>query len=68
MTINYKETGGKESFFAYPKLQYRVSQWGKHDCSANNNKNGGYNDCSAIHKKNVYYCENPGLTSLIDKL
>ena len=38
MNINYKENGGKKSFFANPKHQYRVSQYEEHDCSANNKK------------------------------
>ena len=48
ITINYKENGGKKSFLANPKHQYRVSQFGEHDCSANNNKNGDYNECPSL--------------------
>ena len=43
MTINYKKNGGKKAFLTNPMHQYRVSQCGEHDCSANNNKNGDYN-------------------------
>ena len=32
----------KKAFLANPKHQYRVSQHGEHDCSANNKKNGDY--------------------------
>ena len=39
MTINYKENGEKKSFLANLKHQYRVSQCGEYNCSANNNKN-----------------------------
>ena len=42
MNINYKENGGKKSFFCKPKHQYHVSQYAKHDCSAHNKKNGDY--------------------------
>ena len=32
----------RKAFLANPKCQYRVSQSGEHDCSANNKKNGDY--------------------------
>ena len=32
----------KKAFFANPKHQYRVSQFEKHDYSANNKKGGDY--------------------------
>ena len=32
----------KKAFLANPKHQYRVSQYGEHDCSAHNKKNGNY--------------------------
>ena len=32
----------RKAFFANPKLQYCVSQRGKHDCSADNEKNRDY--------------------------
>ena len=31
-----------KAFLASPKHQGRVSQYGEHDCSANNKKNGDY--------------------------
>ena len=44
ININYKENSGKKSFFlTNPKHQYRVSQSGENDCSANNKKNRDYN-------------------------
>ena len=55
MTINYKESGGKKSFLANPKHQYRASQCGEHAIRANNNKNGGCN-------------EHPSLSHLTDEL
>ena len=36
-----KMVGGK-AFVANPKHQYPVSQYGEHDCSANNKMNGEY--------------------------
>ena len=39
VNINYKE---KKSFFANPMNQYRVSQCGEHDRSANDETNGDY--------------------------
>ena len=42
MNFDYKENGGKKAFLANPKYQYRVSQCGEHDCSANKKKNGDY--------------------------
>ena len=36
------------AFLANPKLQHRVSQWGEHDCSANNNKSEGYNEYPSL--------------------
>ena len=33
----------KSAFLANPKDQYHVSQYGEHDCYANNKKNGDYN-------------------------
>ena len=42
MIFDYEENGGKKALLAIPKHQYRVSQYGKHDCNANNKKNG---DC-----------------------
>ena len=43
MNIIYKENGGKKSFLANQKLQYRASQCKERDCSANNKNNGDYN-------------------------
>ena len=45
----------KKAFLAKSKNQFHVSQCGKHDCSAQSQKNG---DCY----------ENPSLTQLMDKL
>ena len=42
MNFNYKENGGNKSFLAKLKHQDRVSQYGEHDCSAQNKKNGDY--------------------------
>ena len=42
INFDYKENGGKRAFLLNPKHQYHVSQWGEHDCHANNKKNG---DC-----------------------
>ena len=42
MTFDYKENGRKKAFLANPMHQYRVSQYGEHDCRANNKMNGDY--------------------------
>ena len=42
MNFDYKVNGEKEAFNANPKHQYCASQWGEHDCSANNKKNRDY--------------------------
>ena len=42
VNINYKENCGKKAFLAIPKHQYHLSQWGEHDYSANNKRNGDY--------------------------
>ena len=39
INFDYKENNGKNSIFANPKQQYRVSQYEEHDCSANNKRN-----------------------------
>ena len=44
----------KKALLANPKHQHRVSQWGKHDCSANK-------------KKNRDYYEYPSVTHLTDE-
>ena len=41
MNFDFKENGGRKALLANPKHQYRVSQCEKHDCNANNKKNGG---------------------------
>ena len=33
---------GNKAFITNRKLQYRISQYGEHDCSSNNKKNGDY--------------------------
>ena len=48
MTASYKENGGKIAILANPKHQYRVSQYGEHDCSAHNVKNGDYYDYQSL--------------------
>ena len=42
MNFYFKENGGKKALLANPKLQYRVSQYGKHHCHTNNKKNRDY--------------------------
>ena len=42
INFDYMENGGKYAFLANPKHQNRVSECGKHDCSANNKKNRDY--------------------------
>ena len=42
MNFNYTESGVKKAFFANPKHQDRVSQYGEHNCSANNKNNEDY--------------------------
>ena len=37
-----------KAFVANPKHQYRASQWGEHDCSAHNEKNGDYNEYPSL--------------------
>ena len=34
----------RKAFFAKPKNQYRVSQYGEHDCSANDRINRDYEE------------------------
>ena len=45
----------RKGFSANPKRQYRVSQCGEQDCSADNKRNGDY-------------YENPSLTHFTDEL
>ena len=45
----------QKAFLANPKHQYRISQCGEHNCSANN-------------KKNRDYYKYPSLSHLIDEL
>ena len=45
----------RKAFLAIPKHQYRVSQCGEHDCTANNKMNGDYN-------------KHPSLSNFMDKL
>ena len=47
--------GEGNAFFANPKPQYHVSQWGEHDCGAN-------------YKKNGFYYEYPSLSHFKDEL
>ena len=42
MNFDYDENGGRKAVLVNPMHQYRVSRYGKHDCSAKNKKNG---DC-----------------------
>ena len=39
MNFDHEENGGKKAFFANPMHQYSASQYGEHDCPANNKKN-----------------------------
>ena len=39
MNIDYTKNAGKKALLANPKHQYRVSQYGEHDCHAKNKKN-----------------------------
>ena len=39
----------RKAFLANPKHQYRVSQYGGHDCSAHTEKNGDYNECPSLY-------------------
>ena len=45
----------RKAFLAIPKHQYRVYQWGEHDCSAYN-------------KKNIDCYKYPSSTNFIDEL
>ena len=38
----------RKAFLANPRRQYRVSQRGEHDCSANNEKNRDYNEYPSL--------------------
>ena len=38
----------RKAFLENPKYQYRLYQCGKHDCSANNKKNGDYNEYPSL--------------------
>ena len=42
MNFDYKEMAKSKVSLANPKHQYRVTQCGEHDCSANIKKNEGY--------------------------
>ena len=55
MNFDYKENGGNKAFPTDLKHQYRISQYGEHDCCANNKKNG-------------YYYKYPNLFHFTDKL
>ena len=39
MNFDYKENDGNKAFLTNPMHQHLGSQWGQHDCSANNKKN-----------------------------
>ena len=55
INFDYKENGRKKAFLANMKHQYHVSQYGEHDCHANN-------------KKNEDYYEYPSLSQFTDRL
>ena len=38
----------RNTFLASPRHQDRVFQWGEHDCSAHNEKNGGYHEYPSL--------------------
>ena len=42
LNINYKKNDGKKTFLVNLKHQFRASQCGEHDCSANNEKDGDF--------------------------
>ena len=48
MNFDYTKNGGKKTFIANPKHQYRVSKNGEHDFSAHNKNNGDYNECPSF--------------------
>ena len=48
MNFDYMENGVKKTFLANPKRQYRVSQCGEHNCSANKKKNGDYKEYPSL--------------------
>ena len=52
--FDYKENLGNKSFSCKSKALISLSQWGEHDCSAHNKKNG-------------YYYEHPSLSHFMDK-
>ena len=60
VNFDCKENGGKKAFLANPKDQYCVSQYGEHDCSANNKKNGDYYEYPSLSyfMNNFDYKEN----------
>ena len=54
MNINYNEMVERKAFLANLDYQHRIPQYGEHDCSANNKKNGDY-------------YENPSLPHFMDE-
>ena len=55
MNFDYEENGGKKVLLANPKHHDHVSQYGEHDCRANN-------------KKNEDFYEYPSLSHFMDEL
>ena len=55
----------RKAFFANPKHQYRVSQWGEHDCSAITNRMEIIMSIQVylISPVNINYRENGGMKS-----
>ena len=52
----------RKAFFANPKYQYHVSQYGECGCSAHGGKNGHYNGYPSLSHftTNIHYKENGG--------
>ena len=42
MNFDHTKNGEKKAFLASPKHQYRLSQCGEHDCTANNKNSRDY--------------------------
>ena len=48
MNIDYKENYGNKCFSFKSKALMSWTQWGDHDCGANNKKNGDYYDYPSL--------------------
>ena len=47
-TLIIRKIVERKAFLINPKRQYRVSQYGEHDCSAHNEKKGDYNEYPSL--------------------